>query len=480
MKRSSPQIDIQASERFLKHYRDASLGLKKLAVAKIHDFVRLYQSDIRIVSTQYDQLEHCNERIVEIPISGGCRLLAHYSQSGLLMCDIGAHEVVPRYSDQKYKTDARTAKEAPPEFFPNNRTSFFHRNPDPNITTKYHEEISPDWVYFLDKTQKGIRDKIVNTVLKFDSTSHFIIGGPGTGKTCILLSLLEEFVAVDYRVGILFSNDLLVEYIESSTRENISQYRVSYDAVPPLDLLLVDDPTYSLLKNSLSLRTGVRVKTIVTAFDPLQLDKPILDVELERLRKENKVNIHHLNECYRQKENVGRAAKVVFDAIAKSSAFLARAKKKADRESRREVTRLANDLDFVNPGGYTIEYTDSTVNDVRTEVNRILRFPHLMWTHFPGLLLLTHGSIDLSDACLLELNPLIQRGYVKQLPLSNVNRVKGPEFQHVFIFIERLLYQELNNGFQGTGTKTYEQRRLLRIPFSRAKDSLVIFAVDED
>jgi hypothetical protein len=40
-----------------------------------------------------------------------------------------------------------------------------------------------------------------------------------------------------------------------------------------------------------------------------------------------------------------------------------------------------------------------------------------------------------------------------------------------------VIFKQHDAGFEGSGRNLYEQRRLLRIPYSRAKDSLVLFAL---
>lgn len=67
-------------------------------------------------------------------------------------------------------------------------------------------------------------------------------------------------------------------------------------------------------------------------------------------------------------------------------------------------------------------------------------------------------------------------GYVKFVNKEDITSIKGLEYQHIFIIMAFSLYKELENGFEGTGKEIYNQRRLLRIPYSRAKDNIVIFA----
>ncbi len=101
-----------------------------------------------------------------------------------------------------------------------------------------------------------------------------------------------------------------------------------------------------------------------------------------------------------------------------------------------------------------------------------------MWDHCPGLLLILDG-LELSAEAKGIFKQFNRINYVKTISMNEVNKVKGLEFQHVFIFIRKNLFGEIQNGFKGSGQRVYHQRRLLRIPFSRAKDSLVTFAYGE-
>ncbi len=221
------------------------------------------------------------------------------------------------------------------------------------------------------------------------------------------------------------------------------------------------------------------IRAAVIAFDPLQLGDALSDEEYERLVEEYGVHSYTLQSCYRQKENVGGVTKHVIDMIADSTPYLARGKIQRHREGHRVLTELANEIKFVNPAGYVQYYPDTQVIDIHYEVQRILQNEWTLWKHHPGLLViegLSDGYV-LSDASNEALAPLEKRGYVKRVSLKNLWEVKGLEFQHVFVFIDKELFHEVQNGFSGSGKKIYNQRRLFRIPFSRAKDSIVTFAM---
>jgi hypothetical protein len=376
-------------------------------------------------------------------------------------------------------TDLRTAKPAPYQFWPEYPSPFFVRQPDWSIPSYYENEGDlSEWLYFLEQEQTdvfcGIADDVSATLREWSSarSNHFVMGGPGTGKTCILLQLLKYRADEGYSAGIVIA-DHVAEYIEKSTNADLSKYRVDPFFLPQRDVLLIDDPVglSGLFERSIQMS-----RSTVVAFDPLQLSESLTDSELSWLETFYDVKRHVLQVCYRQKEIVGKTTKHVVDIVAASTPFFRQDKIDNFRAERHTLTNIANEMRFVNPFGHIEHYENATVYDIQCEVNRILNYQWLMWKHWPGLLLLLDGC-ELSDAAYRALQPLMQRGYVQKLSFRDVEQIKGLEFQHVFIFMTQSKFQEIQTGFTGSGQKTYHQRRLLRIPFSRAKDSLVTFGL---
>jgi superfamily I DNA/RNA helicase len=101
-----------------------------------------------------------------------------------------------------------------------------------------------------------------------------------------------------------------------------------------------------------------------------------------------------------------------------------------------------------------------------------------MWKHAPGLLILL-DQCELTPEAESLFKKFERLNYFETLSIDEVNEIKGLEYQHVFIFIKKGLFDEIQMGFKGSGQRVYDERRLLRIPFSRAKDSLVTFAIDD-
>ncbi|MEP7074343.1 MAG: hypothetical protein ABI878_00925 [Acidobacteriota bacterium] len=448
------------------------MPIKNFAEGAVHDLLRRIASDRRTILHQYDRLEQCSERVIEVDICGAWRILADYTNNSLILLDLGNHEVVPRYNDRKRDLDLSSATPAPKVFYSSTASNFFKRNPDRTVTVAYAEETTDDWLYFLTDEQQYVLDCIENRLLDKDECSSMIVGGPGTGKTCILLNLLHD-LSEDYEVGIHIS-DALAEYIERITGANISKYRSSCYDETPLDLLLVDDPTLDELKSAVRLKEEGFLKSVVLGFDPLQLDQPLSDAEFHKIKYDGDLEPFYLKDCYRQKANLGANTVHVVNTIAESTPFLASDKIEAHKSKFEKMTELSNDLNFPNPAGYLEIYPEATAFDVTKEILRLMANSGFM-SRKNGLLVVSEG-IQLSHERAEIMDVIEKIPYAKKVDLTSVRAIKGLEFEHVFVFVTRGLFAQIQNGFSGSGQAEYNKRRLLRIPFSRAKDSLVTFA----
>lgn len=277
-------MNIYTSTRFLKSYHKASLGLQRLTEGAVHDLVNRYRSDSSTMTRNYDRLSSIDDPILKIDLSGGHRLLAIYRER-LVLLDMGNHEVLDRYTKRKLDQDLTECYDAPAQFWPETGSRFFISFPDKTIPFHYQDEISPDWLYFLEEEQNEILTEIYVSVfeaLQKDNKTSFpflILGGAGTGKTCILLNLLKHLTDDGYRVQIHISSNLL-EYIESSTGASLDEYCVSLRHFGPADVLLIDDPeNFEDLRMAMMSLKHSSLKSVVIAFDPLQLKKSLSDQE---------------------------------------------------------------------------------------------------------------------------------------------------------------------------------------------------------
>lgn len=479
----SPQLYMSA--RFRKAYENASLLLKRKAEERVHDLVRQFRSDPRAILRRYDTIAGLKISVKEADLGASDRMLFDITNDSILLLHMGNHAIVGQYTSWMAQQDTASYDQAWSYFWPE-RSGFFKRIPNRTYKLLHESELGTEWLYYLSEEQASVNQDISNRLFNvLDSSSYsppyFIIGGPGTGKTCILLNLLRLLGDIDEELvtRIVMSKEL-ANYIEKSTGANIKRYRTGKQGAKNSDLLLVDDPNSKYdIQHYLEEYKANEIRAVVIAFDPLQLKKSLPDAEFQQLVETYDVTVYKLQTCYRQKEHVGTVTKQVIDMIAESSPYLAERKKARHREEHKTLTTLANEIRFVNPAGYVQYYECTTISDIQSEIERILDNQWAMWRHHPGLLVVEGLSrgYHLSDAANYALQPLEKQGYIQRVSLDSLEQVKGLEFQHVFIFLNYDLFQEIQQGFSGTGRNIYEDRRLLRIPFSRAKDGIVTFVV---
>jgi hypothetical protein len=484
MVRGDRPPEVFVTNRFVKSY-DRGTAIQFLAEGAVHDFIRRYVANSSQIGRLYQRVAGASHKVLEIEISGGCRMIAHWEPPRLTLLDIGGHEVVPLFDGSRAQELLANAVPAPKAFSLHGSDFFL---PDrPGDTAPYGNDLSPEWLYFLDDDQDQLASALSESAEEIllseaGHSIHYVIGGPGTGKTCILLNLLKRLHNREHFKARMALPRQVKEYIEHSLQISLEAVWVPSDSITslepsdPLDLLLIDDPSNVLaLRHAFRLAERRLVRFVVAAFDPLQLAVSVSDDEFARLVRETGASVHELRLCYRQKANVGEQARQAAKVIAESTPYLDESKKRTFAKEHAKLTAVANDLHFTNPHGYLKVYPEAGVLEWRNEVRRITRTPGLLWGHAPSLLVvnLHPGMKTLPPACLQELNrfPAMYR----VIGGGELSAVKGLEFQHVFLILDLATQSAVQSGFHGSGVRIYDSRRLLRIPFSRAKDSLVTF-----
>jgi len=94
-----------------------------------------------------------------------------------------------------------------------------------------------------------------------------------------------------------------------------------------------------------------------------------------------------------------------------------------------------------------------------------------LWEHWPPLLIVRDRDAEVPENWLDGADAFA----TDRISADELDLVKGLEYQHVLLILGQDLYSSLENGFTGSGQAQYNRFRLSRIPFSRAKDSLVTF-----
>lgn len=474
-------LHLFVSPRFQRAYQGLSTGLQLLVDAELHEFERRYVANPSMCLRAYDRVEGGRRgELIEFDVAGAKRMIGHWRPGCLTLLDVGGKAIVSGARNIEIDNAIALAVQAPAHFH-NSSRSLLLRLPEKGFQ-QYANELAPDWVYFLDREQTAVEEAIyrsaVEVLIENDVYAvHFIVGGPGTGKTSIVLNILKRLADEgEYAIRLHMSKDLR-DQLQSCMPIDFTLF-VDRELQSP-DIVLVDDPddATDIARLASAGREG-SARLVVVAFDPVQLDRALPDRDFESLVTQHSAAVHELHTCYRQKHNVGLATKRVIDVIAESTPYLDSTKIAAHRKSHMRLTALSNELTFPNPIGHVAApYYSAQPEDLHKELRRIASQPGGLWSHTTPLL------IALIDDQLDDLphwfKQIVQRSGIRSriVKAKSLKRIKGLEYQHAFIVASADLLAELDQGFSGTGRRLYEARRLLRIPFSRAKDSLAIFGI---
>lgn len=483
--------DIFLSKRFRRAYQKASVPLQRLIEGATHDLVLRLRASPEMVKFAYQRLAHLQPQLglLEINVSGANRLVADIRDGQIHLLDVGGHETVPRYTFGKYQTDKHQREAAGSAFWPDsaaNGLRFFTRNPCESVA-EFGTEFSPEWLYFLSAQQSDVLNETIEHVLSGDQTGVspvFIVGGPGTGKTSILINLLKQVVELNLNARMRCSPRMKEFIIASTPAINEGLLFTSDDnsQIDEVDLLIVDDPntTGQIVQDLGTWFTRNRQMAVVIGFDPCQIQgfdsakrtSGLDDGTFDQLVTATAANVFGLDECYRQKQNVGLATQKSLRLLAESTPFLADHKIQSFRNQHLGVNSLGHEFTFPNPHGYVQVYTEWKNDELGREIERIRQQGR--WKHWPSTLVVIDDEYSRNVEGFR--NAFSSAGIVcEAVQLSDIGSVKGLEYQHLVLFIARATFQDLENGFQGSGQSKYAQYRLMRIPLSRPKDSQVVF-----
>ena len=486
---------LRASSRFSDAFDAATPGLQRLAIQEVRTLQRRLASNPATGFQTYQTVRNLpSSRVRELELGGGPRLLAHYQDGQVTLLAIGAHEVTSEYKAAMLRKDLADARPADSLFEAKaavKLTSIFGSNPDRRRAV-YGTELSPEWIYFLAPAQNAFVRACVQSYKRASINHpafHFAVGGPGTGKTSVLLKLFVELRKLGAKPCLLVS-DPVADYIERSSGVKLGKARISHRDweansadLSTFDALLFDDPSSAESIHAAMADATGEVRLAVVGFDPFQLTTDMSDEDYQALINRCQADVRELRVCYRQKEAVGRAAHRVMDTIARATPYLAEDKVERHHADHASLSDLVNDASYPNPYGYEQTYMPGTMANVRYEAGRMRSEP--LWAYSPPLLLVVDEASPAGDWNWRRLLTGIDHQRVAIHWTQSwgarvwwtLAEVKGLEFQHVVMVLSLPAFAEMDLGFAGSGVGNYLARRLARIPFSRAKDSLVTLCV---
>lgn len=452
----------------------------------------------------------------QVPVSGGNRLIVEARGADIVFFALGVHDITEDAQRRLGTAASNRLEPVPPELL-RPPSSVFIPPADGALKPvgRWAPEFEPDgrWMLFLSDEQCEVRRSIEDDLEAlvegkgWGGASHLVMGGPGTGKTSILLSVLESAVSfgddrerpLKIRLNV---SDAMREFLRAQTTFDYSAFMfTSRESENTADVLLVDDPpTLSSAKAALVLSREKnprrRKPLVVVAMDPIQLYDGNQDVTDENIRdmlvEAEAHDAHWLHTCYRQKAEPGAFAYEVSKLRAQSSPFGDEKKKRRHWQERADYVALANEVEFANPSGFAGRYPSASAEDWGAYLDWVREM--VEWDDDNGivdrwapLLVLVHGfdAFPVSwerpsndEAHLFIASAHLPDGGVHPRVASDwVQEVKGLEYRHVAVLLPADELNEVTTTTSGDTQAKFEERRRLRIPFSRARDSLAVFGV---
>jgi hypothetical protein len=477
-------LDLRQTKAFQRDARKASPLLGSRALEESRRLTLAMRAEPMTWMQHFDQFASIDEKVLEVRLTHSDRMFVHVgSGGGVTYFRMGEHNLLSAKPPQEVRKQIKQSllETLPlPETWRGDRS--FALLPDDHLAEGWWQhpadfEVSEEWVHYLSPQQEragtGIFEDLLEGLGSWNST-HYVLGGPGTGKTTILLWLflhLAEDRGIEVRLDV---SPALAQYVERATGWDLTPFSEPVGEGDEVDILLIDDPSGSdeLLRADELQREG-SVGHVVVAVDPLQLSHSMTDEAFKNLIESVQAEVHWLTDCYRQKDAVGTAAKHVIDTVAESSPFLREDKKRTFAADRVMLTSQANSIAFVNPGGTVQRYETNLEQNWARYCTwlRQLQEAAALWSYWPAVLVAADPQFLVPRSWLAALGEI----EYPQVSIDDIESIKGLEYQHVAVFVGANLRQSIDEGFTGSGQAQYERYRLLRIPFTRARDSLALF-----
>jgi hypothetical protein len=337
----------------------------------------------------------------------------------------------------------------------------------------FDEELNEQWVLFLDEQQSKVTNKIYKDLENPEDKLkiHFILGGPGTGKTIVLLNIAIRLENDGKSVSFQLSPGVL-KYLNSGS---VKVPGVNLGPGPGV-VLLIDDPTDLQSVNGMIRQArSNKCRAVVIALDPLQWHEKDMPETFEKIWSDNENTTHKLDVCYRQSAEVAKKQLKLFASLlGKNSRFLVEEKQKQEKVNLAPYLNLSLDMTFVDESGrYKLYLSDTQTNFVK-EIERFRR-REFIWKHTHPIAFIYNDNL-----------PKEVKDYAKQYSqglnriefnLSDYKKTRGVEYQELFLFLDSDFWEKINDGQQGLKTTDWQQIACLHTFFSRPKDGLVIFII---
>lgn len=463
------------TQSFAEQYRTAcSPQLQQAVCSKYVQMAKQFISAPKRLGEFYDRVSYLNGEAYELDINASWRAIVRLRNGGLALYAVGDHLMIER--KQFSRTDLSKAdKESLLPFTQVVCESVLDSVKTPRGRS-LTDALDPRWLYRLDDEQNSVVQSLGTLLLASSSscTCALITGGPGTGKTSILVEL-AAFLDWDPSQVALDVSDRVADYLASSLGDRVHSCRRAAQDAAGQRVVLVDDPQrWHLVQTAFAAGRYAGAELVVVAADLAQIENVISDRDLKVYIGGQRIQHHRLRNCYRQTQTVGvRSVAFLRHISTRFTKHVSETNIKMFAREHQLSVESANDMRFVSPGGSARIIENATIDDVREELDAIALRP--LWQQwYPVCVVVEHGVKGIKS---LKTNVGRVRGEV--IEFSDTKAMRGVEYQHVLVLLSRdTLHRIMVTGRSGLSTDDYLAARNMRIPFSRATDSMVVFGLE--
>jgi len=489
------EINVRWTPRFKEHFRRYN-GIDEFVVKKTAEIVKKLEAN---PETWHFELEKLKDNSLvgiaafRFKITSGDRMIIVVDGDSIILADIGNHDVMNEYSRMSRHNrdeDLKDAEKIDGGFkkLLELALSAKHRadavidvsglgnllkdeSLDDEERWLYEAELSEQWVNFLDSEQARVSENLIEKLIEpsHDMSVDFVMGGPGTGKTVVLLNIAKNLEQNGRSVSFEASPNV-IKYL-SSGGAKVPGANLGYG---PGVVMLVDDPASSAaLADSLRKAKAAGCRAIVIGFDPLQWHERKMESNFRKILSNIEYTFHPLWTCYRQTSGVGRKSLDFTEKIYQaSSRYLDSLKQAAEREELQPYIDLSLGMSFVDEHGRYVVYEASVNEKYLIEINRF-RARIDRWVHTSPIAFVYEDGLP--KEFVKSLKPQAVGLNRTEIPLSKYKEIRGVEFQELFLFLTKEFWNQLNEGRLGVGALEWEKLACLHTILSRPKDSLVIY-----
>jgi len=488
-------IPVKWTPRFQEHYRRYN-GINEFVVKKTAELVKKAASDPEKWHYELEKLKDdsfAGVSAFRFKVTSGDRLIVVVDGETLILADIGDHDVMDEYSKMPRVArdeDLKKATAIGGTFKKLLNLALSSKSKDTGSPAPldisnvlagdvegddsrwlYEAELSNEWIHFLDEEQAKISETLFQKlVVPSDEMSvEFVMGGPGTGKTVVLLNLATNLDQAGRAVSFEASPNV-IKYLSSGGR-NVPGANKGFG---PGVVALIDDPASSkVFSDSLRKAKSAGCRAIVIGFDPLQWHERKMEANFRKIFESVNGEVYPLWTCYRQTSGVGKKTLELTEKIYHaSSRYLDTLKQKAEREELQPYIDLSLGMSFVDDSGRFVSYDKDIDENYRIEISRF-RARIDRWQHTSPIAFVYDD--DLPKDFVKSLKNDAAGLNRTEIPLSKYRDIRGVEFQELFLFVTSEFWNDLNTGKMGVGSEEWEKLACLHTILSRPKDSLVLY-----